>query len=221
MIDKPTGSVSPYSHLTSASMRLNEKPVQSNISPRLTPSSSILSQSSRTGTAIERLDSLLGSPTPRSDSMRQSTPKLTTTPNRSQASTPTPNNRKSQSNYSTMSLPRPAQRTRVSQNFSPHGLTSTPLSSRDVATVNPIIPSSTPNHTPTRRDVPPEPSPIRPNINSDLNHSSSTYTSRTNQVSPQSNINTPRRPGTPTKPKTGDTSNDSEKSTLWFEYGCV
>ncbi|XP_039255086.2 girdin-like isoform X3 [Styela clava] len=205
MIEKPTGSVTPYSHLTphTASMRSSrDSPVTAN----------------RSGSVIERLDSLVSSPrgssTPTSHNNTNQSNGVSVSPRRAQ--TPTSGNRPSQhANYTSMSLPRP-RRSR------PHGgaLTSTPTSSRqvDIALVNPL--QGSPGN-PKRRDVPPDvvPSPIRRDVPPDTN--SLRRPSKNPEPSPLSTPTGARRPPTPTKPKQEETSNDSDKSTLWFEYGCV
>ena len=110
-------------------------------------------------------------------------------------------------------------------------ITSTPIASQriDVATVSPIFSGSNPM---IRKDVPPDvstsaPSPIRRDVPPD----SSTYVApapRRNRsyqdgdnsgaTSSSEGASFQRRPPTPKKEAS---SNDTEKNTQWFEYGCV
>lgn len=203
-LGKPTGNVAPYAHHHLSSQSMREIPREER----------------RTGSAIERLDSLVSS------SPRSSTP-ISKTRHTSQANgvigaqqsrprTPLSNRASPSGGYATMSLPRGHRTPR-----SPHtgGFTPTPESSRqvDIATVSPLQASANP----TRRDVPPDvvPSPIRRDVPPDAK--STRRPANTSAPSPIAPAGA-RRPGTPSKqPKTDDSTNESDKSTLWFEYGCV
>lgn len=220
MIEKPSGGTSPYSHLTSqsTSLRLTPKSTPKNDMPTSSASSRL--------SASERLNSTRGSSNSLSNTPNLNQSNGHTTPLRSQ----TPISRRpvsqasSGNSYSSASLPRPARRTTTPRSGAysvGSNLTSTPTSSRpvEVALVNPMQPTTPSSLTPTRRDVPPDivPSPIRRDVVPDTNSLRRNRPSHDND-----SRGTPsRRPPTPTKPKPEENSNESEKSTLWFEYGCV
>lgn len=199
-MDKPTGNVAPYAHHLHASQSMRELP----------------REDLRSGSVIDRLDSLVSSPrsTPISKT-RQSAQSNGVMTSPARPRTPTSHRSTPNTSYAALSLPRQPRTPR-----SPHltNLTSTPDPARqiDIATVNPLQSSANP----TRRDVPPDvvPSPIRRDVPPDTNS-----LRRTPNNSTQSIHSTPsgaRKSLTPSKPKPDDNST-TDKSTLWFEYGCV
>ncbi|XP_078492065.1 girdin [Ciona intestinalis] len=206
--------------------------LRSNVSPRQRPMSMNVKPESPSGSmsAVQRLDTLVGSPSsgphavprpaPRSspnDATFRSSPGNVTLRSRS-SGTLANQQRRPTSAYSPFSS---NSRAKISNEIFSREMTSTPISSKTVdgPSVSPII--SGDSQTPKRRDVPPPdtpsaPSPIRRDVPPDM----PVQPRRPRSVvppSPTDQVRSQPRPATPKR----STPEENEQSTLWYEYGCV
>nr|XP_026692572.1 girdin [Ciona intestinalis] len=206
--------------------------LRSNVSPRQRPMSMNVKPESPSGSmsAVQRLDTLVGSPSsgphavprpaPRSspnDTTFRSFPGNVTLRSRASGTT-TNQQRRPTSAYSPFSS---NSRAIMSNEIFSRELTSTPISSKTVdgPSVSPIISEN--SQTPKRRDVPPPdtpsaPSPIRRDVPPDM----PVQPRRPRSVvppSPTDQVRSQPRPATPKR----TTPEENEQSTLWYEYGCV
>ena len=106
----------------------------------------------------------------------------------------------------------------------PRELTSTPISSRavDIAAISPIL---TPSN-PIRKDIPPPdavsvPAPIRKDIPPDSSSFAAPLRRTRNYPDPNYSDNSSYQQKRPPTPKKDVASDDTDKNTQWYEYGCV